>query len=181
MKGIAIGLSESSKALLERLHKAGFVQKVFLAKSKNYEKTEDIEISSADLKKILKNSWKNLDLIIFVGAVGVATRLIAPMLISKDHDPGVIVMDKKCSKLIPLLGLHQNDTQNIAYQISHLFDGEVVNTNNSIDENFLKIDSFGISWGWKRSGSSEDWSKLVISQSKLEEIYFLQTLFGIHP
>ena len=96
---------------------------------------------------------------------------ISPLLSSKDKDPGVIVIDKKGSKIIPIIGAHQSNIQNIAFQLSNLLGGEIIETNNSLDQNFLNIDSFGNQWGWKRSGNTTDWSKLVIKQSNNKEIY----------
>ena len=110
-------------------------------------------------------------MIIFVGSVGASIRLINSLLSSKDKDPGVIVIDKKGSKIIPIIGAHQSNIQNIAFQLSNLFEGEIIETNNSLDQNFLNIDSFGNQWGWKRSGNTTDWSKLVIKQSNNKEIY----------
>ena len=153
MKGIAIGLSSNSKDLLERLLKTEFVHKAYKVSMKSHTSKEMvIDISSDELKQILKDSWRELDLIIFVGSLSASLRLINPLLTRKDKDPGVIVMDKNCSKLIPLIGLHQSNSENIAYQISNLFDSEVITTNNPNLNDFLSIDEFGTYWGWKRSG-----------------------------
>ena len=115
-----------------------------------------------------------MDLIIFIGSVGASIRLISPLLSSKDKDPGVIVIDKKGSKIVPIIGAHQSNIQNIAFQICNLFGGEIIETNNSIDQNYLNIDSFGNQWWWKRSGDIKDWSKLVIKQSNNKEIFCSQ-------
>ena len=89
-----------------------------------------------------------MDLIIFVGSIGASIRLITSLLTFKDKDPGVIVIDKKGLKIVPIIGSHQSNVQNIAFQISNLFGGEIIETNNSIKKNFLDIDSFGNQWGW---------------------------------
>jgi len=75
---------------------------------------------------------------------------------------------------VPLIGLHQSNTKNIACQIANLFGGEIIETNNSNNESFLNIDAFGSQWGWKRSGNIKEWSKLVIKQAKNEEIFCKQ-------
>ena len=125
-------------------------------------------------RQILREKWEKLNLIIFVGSVGASIRLINPLLSSKDNDPGVIVIDKKGLKVIPIIGAHQSNVQNIAFQIGSLFGGEIIETNNSIEEFFLNIDSFGNQWGWKRSGDTKDWSKLVIKQANNKEIFCSQ-------
>jgi len=109
-----------------------------------------------------------------VGSIGASIRLINSFLTSKDQDPGVIVIDKKCSMVVPLIGLHQSNIQNIALQISNLFGSQIIETNNSSDKSYLNLDSFGNQWGWKRSGKIQNWSKLVINQAKNEEIFCKQ-------
>ena len=162
MKGIAIGLSHKSGVILKRLKKTQFIDEIYIASSTNEKKIEEKIIPLIKPKKIFKEEWKDIDLIIFVGSIGASIRLINSFLTSKDQDPGVIVIDNKCSKIVPLIGLHQSNTKNIAFQISNLLGGEIIETNNSNDQSLLNLDAFGNQWGWKRSGKINDWSKLVI-------------------
>jgi len=175
LKGIAIGLSNTSKVILNRLKKTEFIDEIYIASSKYEKKNEDNLIPLIKPKEVFKEKWKDLDLIIFIGSIGASIRLINSFLTSKDKDPGVIVMDKEGSKIIPLVGSHQSNTKNIAFQISNLFGGEIIETNNSNDQNYLNIDSFGNQWGWKKSGDVKDWSKIVINQAKNEEIFCKQS------
>ena len=136
MKGIAIGLSNTSKVILKRLKKTEFIDEIYIASSKYEEKIEENRIPLVKPIEVIKEKWKDLDLIIFIGSIGASIRLINSFLISKDQDPGVIVIDKKCTKIVPLIGLHQSNTQNIAYQIANLLGGEIIETNNSNDQSF---------------------------------------------
>ena len=97
MKGIAIGLSNTSKVILKRLKKTEFIDEIYIASSTNKEKTEEKIIPLIKPKKIFKEKWRDLDLIIFVGSIGASIRLINSFLTTKDKDPGVIVIDNKCS------------------------------------------------------------------------------------
>ena len=76
---------------------------------------------------------------------------------------------------MPIVGSHQSNTKNIAFQISNLFGGEIIETNNSNDQNYLNIDSFGNQWGWGKSGDTKDWSKIVINQANKEKIFCKQS------
>jgi len=174
LKGIAIGLSNNSKEILKRLKKTEFVKEIYIAGSSKEEGKVNELIQVQKPKEILLKKWPEIDLIIFIGSIAASIRIINSFLTSKDQDPGVIVIDNKCSKIVPLIGLHQSNTQNIACQISNLFGGEIIETNNSNDQNFLNLDAFGNQWGWKRSGKINDWSKLVIKQNKNEEIFCKQ-------
>ncbi len=174
MKGIAIGFSDTSKEILKRLKKTEFIDEIYIASSSLQTSNKNHDILLIKPKTILREKWSKTDLIIFVGSVGASVRLISSLLSAKDKDPGVIVIDKKGSKVIPIIGSHQSNVQDIAFQICNLFSGKIIETNNSTDQNYLNIDSFGNQWGWKRSGDTKEWSKLVIKQSNNKEIYCSQ-------
>jgi len=174
LKGIAIGLSNNSKEILKRLKKTEFVKDIYIAGSSKDDGDKNELIQVQKPREILLKKWPEIDLIIFIGSIAASIRIINSFLTSKDQDPGVIVIDNKCSKIIPLIGLHQSNTQNIAYQIANLLGGEIIETNNSNDQSFLNLDAFGNQWGWERSGKIKDWSKLVIKQAKNEQIFCKQ-------
>ncbi len=174
MKGIAIGLSNNSIEILKRLKKTEFVKDIYIASSSKDDGMETEIIQVQKPREILLEKWPEIDLIIFIGSIAASIRLISSFLTSKDQDPGVIVIDNKCSKIVPLIGLHQSNTQNIACQIASLLGGEIIETNNSNDQSFLNLDAFGNQWGWKRSGNIKDWSNLVIKQAKNEKIFCKQ-------
>ena len=174
MKGIAIGFSDTSKEILKRLKKTEFIDEIYIASSSLQTSNKNHDILLIKPKTILREKWSKTDLIIFVGSVGASVRLVSSLLSAKDKDPGIIVIDKKGSKVIPIIGSHQSNVQDIAFQICNLFSGKIIETNNSTDQNYLNIDSFGNQWGWKRSGDTKEWSKLVIKQSNNKEIYCSQ-------
>ena len=97
MKGIAIGLSINSKKILKRLKKTKLIDEIYIASSSYEEKVEENSLTFIKPKEVIKEKWKNLDLIIFIGSIGASIRLINPFLTYKDQDPGVIVIDNKCS------------------------------------------------------------------------------------
>ena len=176
MKVVAIGFSASSKDFLNSLNKLKFIDKVYISSTLKDIPNLDDSIIKIDIKTFLKENWSNIDIFIFVGSISIAIRLIAELLVSKDKDPGVIVIDKKGSKIIPLIGIHQTDAWTTAVKLANLFDGEVVMTNNSKYEKMLNLDSFGKNWGWNRSGLINDWSNLVIKSFNKERIFVKQFL-----
>jgi len=175
LEGIAIGLSNNSKEILKRLKKTEFVKEIYIAGSSKEDGKKNELIQVQKPKEILLKKWQEIDLIIFIGSIAASIRIINSFLTSKDQDPGVIVIDNKCSKIVPLIGLHQSNTQNIACQIANLLGGEIIETNNSNDQSFLNLDAFGNQWGWQRSGNIKDWSKLVIKQANNEKIFCKQS------
>jgi len=174
LKVVAIGFSSSSIKLLEVFDRSNFIDESYLGSSSNQEYKNVKGIKNLNINNFLKENWRNVNVFIFIGSVGATTRLISSFISSKEYDPGVIVTDKRGSKIIPVLNLHHNQTKNIALKLHNLIGGEIVETNNSSLENLLNLDSFGENWGWRRSGSTKDWSKLVINQSKNQAISFKQ-------
>ena len=97
MNGIAIGLSNNSKEILKRLKKTEFVQDIYIASSSKDDVRKNELIQVKKPREILLKKWKELDLVILIGSIGASIRIINSFLTSKDKDPGVIVIDNKCS------------------------------------------------------------------------------------
>jgi len=71
LKGIAIGLSYTSEVILKRLKKTEFIDKIYIASSTNKEITEEEKIIPLiKPKKIFKEKWKDIDLIILLVQLG---------------------------------------------------------------------------------------------------------------
>jgi len=174
LKVVAIGFSSGSRKLLELFSRSNFIDEFYLGSSSNKEDENVKGFKTLNIKKYLKENWKKANVFVFIGSLGATTRLISTFVSSKEMDPGVIVTDKNGSKIIPLINLHHNQTKNISLKIKNLIGGEIIETNNSSVDNLLNLDSFGQKWGWRRSGSTENWSKLVINQSKKQTISFQQ-------
>ena len=64
MKGIAIGFSDTSQEILKRLKNTEFINEVYLGSSYKKNKSINQSIKIATPKKILKDKWEKLDLII---------------------------------------------------------------------------------------------------------------------
>lgn len=59
-----------------------------------------------NVKKYVAVNFKNCSVMIFIGAVAIAVRLIAPYIKSKDTDPAIIVLDELGRYAIPILSGH---------------------------------------------------------------------------
>ena len=152
MKAVAISFSGQSEEFINSLRSLQFLDEFYIASSSNNKNANDQNFNKINAKEFIQKNWAKIDLFLFVGSISATIRLISPLLISKEEDPGVIVIDKKFSKIIPLIGIHQTVCKEIALKLANLFEGDLVMTNNSIFENSLDLDAFGRNWGWDRSG-----------------------------
>ena len=102
------------------------------------------------------------------------TRLIAPLLIGKDKDPAVIVLDAHGKHVVPLLGGHQAGAEQLSMELAAELGGHAVLTGDANSQNRLALDSFGKGWGWRRSGSRDNWNQLMLTQAQGGKLLLLQ-------
>ncbi len=133
------------------------------------------ELVVVPASQILAESWIKGGGIVVVGAIGAVTRLIAPLLKSKEEDPAVVVVDARGMNFIPLLGGHNAGAEELAIELAEVLGGKAVITGNSRQQEFLPLDSFGNAWGWKRTGNSEVWKQLMLHQANEGDITIEQS------
>ncbi|MDD2959055.1 MAG: cobalt-precorrin 5A hydrolase [Lachnospiraceae bacterium] len=81
-------------------------------------KQKDIQKLEIPLKEWTKQQFSNRDVVIFVGAAGIAVRSIAPFLQSKATDPAVLVADEKGTFVISLLSGHIGGANELCSQLA---------------------------------------------------------------
>ncbi|MBE9529536.1 MAG: cobalt-precorrin 5A hydrolase [Proteobacteria bacterium] len=75
-------------------------------------------LKAGGLKKKVKSLWKSTDAIIFIGATGIAVRMIAPHLKSKATDPAVLVADETGNFVISLVSGHLGGANELAKRVA---------------------------------------------------------------
>jgi len=93
--------------------------------------------------------FKGYDQIIYFVSLGAVVRLIAPHLVSKDEDPGVLVVDDAGQYVIPVLSGHVGGANAWAEYVAGLMDAKPVLTTASDVGKTIPVDILGRELGWK--------------------------------
>ena len=134
-----------------------------------------IKATDQDINTALDGHWMAGNVVLFVGAVGAVTRLIAARTQGKGKDPAVLVLDPKGEFVIPLLGGHSAGADQRAQEIAMDLGGQAVITGACAHEGRLPLDAFGEGWGWRRSGTVASWRDLMVRQSQGSRISVQQS------
>jgi cobalt-precorrin 5A hydrolase/precorrin-3B C17-methyltransferase len=111
--------------------------------------------------------WLRVSGVVAIGACGLVTRLVAPLLTDKRSDPAVVVIDPRGRWVLPLVGGHQAGGEALAEELAGLLGATAVCTGPTASAGRLALDAFGTAWGWQRG--SGDWSALMRAASRQED------------
>ena len=160
---VALGFSPAALPILHQLDQAGLTSAIRWP-SGSAPETELEEGEHPALGEWLADAWPHAKAVLAVGACGLVTRLIAPLLTHKDKDPAVLVIDPLGRFVIPLLGGHAGGGETFSHEIAALLGAQAVITGSSGSQQRLALDSFGTAWGWTR-GEGE-WQSLMQKASQ---------------
>lgn len=78
--------------------------------------------------ELVRQQWQPGGKLVFIMAVGIVMRTIAPMLTDKKNDPAVVVLDEAGKHVVSLLSGHLGGANSLAQNIALLIDAEPVIT-----------------------------------------------------
>lgn len=144
---VALGFSPESEALLRRLQQSVRLDAIRWP--------SDAQPAAAWLEQ----QWPQATAVLAVGACGLVTRLIAPLLRDKFQDPAVVALDPDGRFVVPLLGGHASGAERLSQELAALLAAQAVLSGGCHARGDLALDAFGGDWGWRRGAG--DWSALM--------------------
>ena len=96
--------------------------------AENVKCKEEADSYEGSLKEWTGEHWKVSDVLIYVGAAGIAVRAVASFVVSKKEDPAVLVIDELGKYCIPILSGHIGGANELAEKLSQMLSMEAVIT-----------------------------------------------------
>ncbi len=158
---VAMGFSPSAVPVLLRLQQAGVTSEIRWPAGAEGGSEPAGDTPDEPASRWLAARWSGARAVVAVGACGLVTRLVAPLLQHKSRDPAVVVVDARGKFAVPLLGGHAAGAERLCEEIAALLDGQAVLTGSSSARGRLALDAFGAAWGWRRGGG--DWDRLMVA------------------
>ena len=112
-----------------------------LFKSQDKE-NKDIMLCTESLRQWCQNMFSTCELLIFVGATGIAVRGIAPFVQDKRTDPAVLAIDEAAAYVIPLLSGHIGGANELAKWLAEDLQATAVITTATDINHKIAIDVF---------------------------------------
>lgn len=134
--------SESSLALAQTIKKD-------LQNARIYTKAEiegTVQISS--INDCVEELFNKVESLIFIGAMGICVRNIAPYIVDKYTDPAVVNIDSTGRYVVSVLSGHVGGANDLSKQIANIIGGEAVITTQSDNANLWALDTIGKKFGW---------------------------------
>lgn len=96
----------------------------------------------------LGHDYDDMEAIVFVGALGICVRRIAPLVHDKYTDPAVVCVDTTGRYVIPVLSGHIGGANELARHIASVLGAQAVVTTQSDNTGLWALDTIAEDYGW---------------------------------
>lgn len=100
------------------------------------------------IKDFNENVFLSSQVLIFVGALGVCVRMIAPFIKDKHTDPAVVCVDSIGHNVIAVLSGHVGGANDICREVAHILGANPVITTQSDNTGYWALDTLSNRFGW---------------------------------
>ena len=105
--------------------------------------------------------FREYDLFVFIGAMGICIRSIAPFIKDKYTDPAILCVDSTGSFVISVLSGHIGGANDWARRVAAITGGEAVVTTQSDNTGLWALDTLARRFDWRTAASHAEMNKLI--------------------
>ena len=107
--------------------------------------------------------WHDYDAFVFIGAMGICVRTIAPYIEDKHTDPAVVCIDSLGRHIISVLSGHIGGANDLTQQIASMLGAQPVVTTQSDNAGLWALDTFEQRFGWPVASDIHDINDCIIA------------------
>jgi len=107
------------------------------------------------------NQWKQYDAFVFIGAMGICVRTIAPYINDKHEDPAVVCIDSLGQNVISVLSGHIGGANDLTREICGLIGARDVITTQSDNAGLWALDTFEKRFDWPVASDIDDMQRCI--------------------
>ncbi|MCR4957981.1 MAG: precorrin-4 C(11)-methyltransferase [Prevotella sp.] len=107
--------------------------------------------------------WKSFDAFVFIGAMGICVRTIAPYIKDKHEDPAVVCTDSLGQNVISVLSGHVGGANDLTRQVAAIIGGREVITTQSDNAGLWALDTFEKRFDWPIASDIEDMNRCIFA------------------
>lgn len=115
------------------------------------------------IKGFVSEEGHAFDSLIFIGALGICVRAIAPIIKSKYKDPAVVNVDSTGTFAISVLSGHIGGANELTKLVASVIGSEPVITTQSDNTNLWALDTLGATFGWQEQVEGGSMNKIIFA------------------
>ena len=105
--------------------------------------------------------WQQQDAFIFIGAMGICVRTIAPFVNDKHEDPAVVCVDSLGLNAISVLSGHIGGANDLAREVASIIGGREVITTQSDNAGLWALDTFEKRFDWTTTSDEKELQECI--------------------
>lgn len=109
----------------------------------------------SDLKQCVADRWTEHDAWVFIGAMGICVRYIAPLIEHKYHDPAVVNIDSMGRHVVSVLSGHIGGANALAQELARYLGAEAVISTQTDNTGLWALDLLGKRYGWHTTTNAD--------------------------
>ena len=122
------------------------------------------ELGAKTIKRAdVGSQWKQFDAFVFIGAMGICVRTIAPYIKDKHEDPAVVCVDSLGMNVISVLSGHIGGANDLTRQISALIGAREVITTQSDNAGLWALDTLEARFDWPIASDIYDMNDCIFA------------------